>query len=401
MKKYLVLFLICSIVNASEFTFESNESVNLGLSNCAIDSTNQYVLTGRIETTTTTLSNSSVKIYLGDFLLEQKEVSSSTEQSILKLLELPQEQIQTLELSIDVKISLGAIIIAKDIKIIALEDSNLSQSELNVLGLLNKKANSNQSFAFVNGVNIFDTKNSSIDTDLIGNDILDSKNIPNIFRQAVFYVDADYGSDFLSGVKFYFDGYDGPKKTLANTLSESYLMPEGVVCEIVLQESVNEYFAGFLSPRSGESLIIRSEGTNVIRGTLLNGITASILEQDRNSNIEEFSELEREQVRGFELEQLKKYGSENSNEVVFNKTRISIEDASYDIERNQAKEFELTHLKRYESENEVILNTEDFSILDKSYNIERVQVRELELARLKKYELEKVNESNFEKNNLK
>jgi len=271
MKKCLFMFFVCLIANASEITFEESGNEIIGLPSSNIDSANQYILSGKIETTSA-LSNSSVKIFLGDFLIEQKSLSTSGEQSILKLLQLSQNQILSSELSIDVEIPQGITIIARDIKITALKDSSLSQNELSALGISNSSYSS-QSFAFVNGRDILGNSFSLANSKL--NSKSESENAKfstaekflNSIQRATFFVDADYGNDSLIGTSLFFDGYDGPKKTLGSALINSYAMPDGVISEIVIQESSSTYSSEILSPKAGETLIIRSEGTVVIKGT--------------------------------------------------------------------------------------------------------------------------------------
>jgi|GEM_PF-3395674 len=272
MRRIFLFLFVCTIANATEFTFENSESANLGLSFANIDSQNQYVLTGKIEASTSML-DASVKIFLGDFLIDEKDLSINPNQEILKLLYLSQEQLLSSEIFVDVDIPQGSSVIVSDVKITAVKDANLSQSEMNTLGLSNRNLNSNQSFAYVNGVNILDNDFSSDkfnpNIDSLIPEISAFEKFLNSMTKAVFFVDGDYGSDSFVGKSIAFDGFDGPKKTLQSALINSYAMPAGVISEIVMYESSTAYSSAILEPKAGEILIIRPIGTIEIRGSQL------------------------------------------------------------------------------------------------------------------------------------
>jgi len=290
MKKYLFLFLACLTANASEITFDESESLNLGLTISSVDASNQYVLTGKI-IAPSALPDSSIKIFLGGSLIDQKDFSIAGEQSFLKLLNLSQEQALSSDLCIDVEIPQGANVATQDIKITALKEANLSQNELAHLNSLNANRYSSQSFAFVNGVNILNDnlKINLSDANKITDITSDSffENLLNRAVRAVFYVDANYGNDSFLGTSFYFNGNDGPKKTLQSALINSYLMPDNVISEIVIQESSLAYSSEILSAKADSILIIRPEGTVVIKGTWMEEtIDNSNVQSDSNSRLD-------------------------------------------------------------------------------------------------------------------
>jgi len=249
MKKCLILFYIYLVANASEFSFEKSDLVSLGLLSCGIDSNNQYVLTGGIESISA-LSNASVKVYLGDVLIEKLDSKSfsNSRHDILKLVEISQEEILTSELFIDVEISKNTEIVIRDLKVTALKDSILNQNELSNLGLRKISTNASQSFAFVNGVNIFDVNVSNIKDILITNPSVIGVLQNQISNQAIF-VNADYGDDMLNG------SFEFPKRTLGNAIDNA--ISDDI---IILEESLLPYESASMLLSSGKRIIIRAVG---------------------------------------------------------------------------------------------------------------------------------------------
>lgn len=136
-------------------------------------------------------------------------------------------------------------------------DTDIAENSLK--GSLASKGHSNT-------LQIEDVKSIVLDKTLPSFDSIDDKanengNIStqmNIHR--IIYVNSDIGSDKFEGFKRKRGQADGPKKTIRSALEKVY---DGGT--IVLQESTSNYKVNALTPKSNSTLVIRAEGSVVIK----------------------------------------------------------------------------------------------------------------------------------------
>lgn len=95
---------------------------------------------------------------------------------------------------------------------------------------------------------------------------IESENAQNILPSLnVYYVDSDYGSDENTGEYAYAAGRTGPKRTVHGALKSAEA--NGTQSsEIVLSGNSNKPHRAGLVSMPGKTLIIRTQGTAIIKG---------------------------------------------------------------------------------------------------------------------------------------
>ena len=255
MKKY---FFILWVLLANVWSFADGIDSVKGENSSALQDmgsgvVGNYVLIGEI--TGENLSKNeqaSVKVFLGENLLEEFFIFENAKIPVLKTVDLSPEIISNNQIKVEIDAPKTTKINAENIKIISIEDANLSGDELKALGLGGK--NKNSSYAFINGQNIFDANSlnnsNSSKNSKYGSDIMLGKGIGSRY----IYVNSIYGDDTFIG------SIEAPKQTLGSAVVES--ASEDI---IILEANSEPYLMPQIMNASGKTITIKATGNVVIR----------------------------------------------------------------------------------------------------------------------------------------
>lgn len=175
-----------------------------------------------------------------------------------KKIKLSGDDLKEVSFVVGASLAKGATLTISDLKLIPQKTAQAENTTENAgIGTSSNQSSTyknqlNENSTSTSGDKTFEKKQEDVTPEKQSNSVLDS-------RRTIF-VNSEIGSDKFQGLRRTRGQVDGPKKTIKSALDR---VSDGDI--IVLQQTKNPYIVSTLKTKSGGNLIIRAEGTVVIR----------------------------------------------------------------------------------------------------------------------------------------